>query len=133
MPSLQSGLTPLYTAESPLDSPRSASPLNTHPMVIRSKVRAESNREPIALLTNVEPTNAEEALTIPQWKEAMHQEYNAFMANNTWTLVELPPNRRPISCKWVFRVKENPDGSINKFKARLVAKGFDQHHMHDYT
>jgi len=41
-------------------------------------------------------------------------------------LVPLPQDRKPIGCKWVFRVKENADGSINKYKARLVAKGFNQ-------
>jgi histone deacetylase 1/2 len=30
-------------------------------------------------------------------------------------------------------VKENPDGSINKYKARLVAKGFHQHAGSDFT
>jgi histone deacetylase 1/2 len=40
------------------------------------------------------------------------------------TLVPLPPHRKAIGCKWVFRTKENADGSINKFKARLVGTGF---------
>ena len=52
----------------------------------------------------------------------MQQEYEALMKNNTWSLVPLPPDRKPIGCKWVFRVKENVDGSINKYKAQLVAK-----------
>ena len=56
----------------------------------------------------------------------MQQEYEALMKNHTRDLVSLPPNRKAIGCKWVFRVKENADGSINKFKARLVAKGFNQ-------
>lgn len=58
----------------------------------------------------------------------MQEEYTAFMKNNTWSLVPLPPNREPIGCKWVFRVKENADDSL--IKARLVAKGF--HHLHGF-
>ena len=45
----------------------------------------------------------------------------------------LPPNRKAIGCKWVFRVKENIDGSINKFKVRLVAKGFNQVQGFDFS
>lgn len=40
--------------------------------------------------------------------------------------MSLPPGKNVIGCKWVFRVKENVDGSLNKYKARLVAKGFHQ-------
>ena len=29
--------------------------------------------------------------------------------------------------KWVFRIKQNPDGSIARYKARLVAEGFHQY------
>ena len=61
----------------------------------------------------------------------MQQKYDALMKNRTWALVPLPSNRQAIGCKWVFRVKENTDGSINKFKARLVAKGFHQVHSFD--
>lgn len=56
----------------------------------------------------------------------MRDEYHALLTNNTWTLMPLPPNRSVIGCKWVFRVKENADGTINKYKARLVEKGYDQ-------
>ena len=63
----------------------------------------------------------------------MQQEYDALQKNNTWDLVPLPPNRQVIGCKWVFRVKENADGSINRFKARLVAKGFHQVHGFDFN
>lgn len=47
--------------------------------------------------------------------------------------MQLPPHRKAICCKWVFRIKENPDGSINKYKARLVAKGFHQQSDFDYS
>ena len=56
----------------------------------------------------------------------MQEEYATLMKNNTWSLVSPPANRKDISCKWVFRVKRNPDGSIQKYKARLVAKGLHQ-------
>ena len=62
----------------------------------------------------------------------MQSEYDALMRNGTWTLVDLPASRTAIGCKWVFRVKENPDGSVNKYKARLVAKGFHQQLGFDY-
>jgi len=49
-----------------------------------------------------------------------------------WTLVDLPKGEKPIICKWFFKKKYHPDGSIEKYKARLVAKGFTQKHNIDY-
>jgi len=63
----------------------------------------------------------------------MKDEYATLEKNGTWTLVVPPAHKKPIGCKWVFRVKENPDGSTNKYKARLVAKGFHQTVGSDYT
>lgn len=63
----------------------------------------------------------------------MREEYDALMRNNTWSLVKFLANWYPIGCKWVFRVKENPNDTINKSKARLVAKGFHQRHGFDYS
>lgn len=45
----------------------------------------------------------------------------------------MPSHRKSIGCKWVYRVKENLDGSVNKYKARLVAKGFHQQQGFDYN
>ncbi|KAJ9562298.1 hypothetical protein OSB04_007458 [Centaurea solstitialis] len=61
----------------------------------------------------------------------MDEEYNALLRNLTWELVP-PTSRPPIGCKWLFRVKRHPDGSIAKYKARLVAKGFLQEYGKDY-
>ncbi|KAL6315361.1 hypothetical protein AAG906_000468 [Vitis piasezkii] len=80
-----------------------------------------------------EPQSADEALQNENWKIAMIDEYSALLRNNTWSLVDLLAGRKVIGCKWIFRVKENPDGSINKYKARLVAKGFHQTIGFDYT
>ena len=57
----------------------------------------------------------------------MLSEYNALLSNNTWTLV--PPHSsftNIIGNKWVFKVKQKADGTIERYKARLVAKGFNQ-------
>ena len=43
------------------------------------------------------------------------------------------PNRKIIRNKWVYRLKQKADGSIDRHKARLVAKGFDQEDGIDYT
>lgn len=61
----------------------------------------------------------------------MDNEFNALLANGTWELVP-PSQHKAIGCKWVFRVKRRPDGSIDKYKARLVAKGFLQEYGKDY-
>lgn len=83
-------------------------------------------RHPTLLLAHMEPTSVVQALADPHWFQEMKEEYQALMRNQTWTLVKATDCRKSIGCKWVFRTKENPDGSINRYKARLVAKGFHQ-------
>lgn len=63
----------------------------------------------------------------------MQSEYDALITNGTWTLTTLPFHRKPIGCRWVFKVKQNSDGSIRKYKARLVAKGYHQEQGFDFT
>jgi len=88
---------------------------------------------PTLLLAHSEPKTTKQALSDPTWLSAMQVKYDALLKNNTWSLVPLPSGRTPMGCKWVFRVKENPDGSVNKYKARLVAKGFHQKYGDNYT
>ena len=63
----------------------------------------------------------------------MDKEIEALEVTNTWSLVPLPPGKRPIDCKWVYRVKYLPDGTIERYKVRLVAKGFTQKFGLDYS
>jgi len=109
------------------ESSAPAEPINNHPMQTRSKSGIHCPRiRPSLLLAHTEPKGIKQALSDPTWFSAMQQEYSALLKNHTWDLVPLPPARQAIGCKWVFRIKENADGSINKYKARLVAKGFHQ-------
>ncbi len=66
------------------------------------------------------------------WKEAAQKEYDSLLENETWDLVPLPKGRKTVDCKWVFKVKRNADGSVERYKARLVAKGFTQKFGVDY-
>lgn len=56
----------------------------------------------------------------------MTKELQALQANDTWDVVKLPKGKKPISFKWVFRIKYRVDGSVERHKAHLVAKGFTQ-------
>jgi len=63
---------------------------------------------------------------------AMKDEMGSMARNKVWKLVDLPPQRKSIGNKWVFKIKHWADGSIDMFKARLVAKGFTQIEGVDY-
>src|SRR6266516_3232686 len=60
-------------------------------------------------------------------------EIQSLIENGTFELVQLPPGRKAIGSRWVFRVKRNADGSIERYKARLVAEGFAQRPGFDFT
>ncbi|KAL4575087.1 hypothetical protein LXL04_021928 [Taraxacum kok-saghyz] len=85
-----------------------------------------------SLSTQAEPTSYKEAIQYPEWKQAMDEEIQALELNNTWTVVPLPKDRKPLGCKWVFKLKRKADGSIERHKARLVAKGFNQQEGVDF-
>ena len=78
------------------------------------------------------PRNVQEALTYPDWKKDMNEEMEALQRNTTWELLSLPEGKKTVGCRWIFTVKLNPDGSINRYKAWLVAKGYNQKYGIDY-
>jgi len=67
-----------------------------------------------------------------EWLRAMESEIQSLAQHETWTLKDLPSDKKAIGCKWVFRIKREPSGKIVKHKARLVAKGFTQRPGEDY-
>lgn len=102
------------------------------PKALLSATRHPLPPSPLPSFLPHEPTSYKQALNTPEWNNAMIEEYKALCQQQTWSLVPLPPNKNLIGCKWVFRLKHHPDGSIARFKARLVAKGFHQEPGIDY-
>ena len=79
-----------------------------------------------------EPNSYEQAITHPGWVEAMDKEINALQVNNTWEVVSLLPNKKAVSCKWVYKTKLKANGTLERLKARLVIRGFTQQYGVDY-
>ncbi|CAI7865057.1 unnamed protein product [Closterium sp. NIES-53] len=82
--------------------------------------------EPATLKEALESSHAEE------WKKAMESELKSIEENGTWELVELPEGRNAITSKWLFKIKSDADGKIERYKSRLVAKGYQQKEKVDY-
>lgn len=78
------------------------------------------------------PTSVRSALADPHWRAAMQSEYDALLANDTWTLVSRPPGVNVVTGKWVFRHKFRADGSLDRYKARWVLRGFTRRPGIDY-
>lgn len=93
---------------------------------------AEVEGELLLQSINDEPWNFEEAKEHKVWRYACDDEISLIIKNKTWDLVELPIGAKAIGLKWIFKIKRNSDGSINKYKARLVAKGYTQRHGIDF-
>ncbi|GJP80443.1 hypothetical protein CLOP_g14729 [Closterium sp. NIES-67] len=83
-----------------------------------------------------EPTNPKEAWEGPngkEWKKASDEEMGSIIKNDTFDLVNLPPGRKAISSKWLFKRKTDADSNIERYKSRLVAKGYHQQKKNDYN
>jgi histone deacetylase 1/2 len=83
-------------------------------------------------LVHNEPRNHCDAMTCAHWCAAMETEYSALQANKTWRLIPPRHGINIIDCKWVFKIKQKSDGTIERYKTRLVAKGFKQRYGLDY-
>jgi transposase InsO family protein len=80
-----------------------------------------------------EPFTYAEAVKDHRWRNAMKDEIKALQNNETWTIEDLPPGKKALGCKWIYKIKHKSDGSIERFKARLVVLGNRQVEGIDYT
>lgn len=132
---------PLVSSDSSISDTSSSLPHSSHGMVTRSRTGTlrpktfpdyktfYSTRHPLKALSSVvisvEPSCYSQAVISPEWRAAMGLEFDALLANGTWSLCPRPVNHNVVRNKWVYKIKRKQDGSLERFKARLVAKGFD--------
>nr|XP_028962166.1 uncharacterized protein LOC114826258 [Malus domestica] len=76
---------------------------------------------------------SKEALADPHWQAAMNEKLKSLKMNATWEITDLPADKKPIGCKWVYTMKYKANEIVDHFKARLVAKGYTQKYGIDYT
>ncbi|PKU61722.1 Pentatricopeptide repeat-containing protein [Dendrobium catenatum] len=113
-----------------------AHPPTAHPMETRSKT-GHSRPKKIYDLLAVEdisstPSNYKAAAIHPHWQEAMSLEIEALHNQHTWTLTPPPLDAPVLGCRWTYKTKTKPDGTLDRHKARLVAQGHTQQYGINY-
>jgi len=86
----------------------------------------------VRVIQEVEPICFEQVVKNLKWDNAMDEKMAALDANATWELVALLEDKKAIGCKWVYKVKHNANGYVNRYKTRLVTKGYAQTYGIDY-
>ena len=85
------------------------------------------------MISQVELKNVDEACKDINWKQAMKEELDHIVMNETSELVPRPEDKNVIRTKWVFRNKINDQGKVVRNKATLVCKGYSQQEQIDYN
>ena len=68
----------------------------------------------------------------PNWVDAMVEEYDSIVKNSAWEIFPRPVRKSVVGYRWIYKVKQVVDGSVEKYKAKFVALGFSQIEGIDY-
>jgi hypothetical protein len=79
-----------------------------------------------------EPSSFQEAVQDPTWVDAMVEEYDSIVKKSAWEIVPIPIDKSMVGLRWIYKVKQVFDGSVEKYKATFVARGFSQIRGIDY-
>ncbi|KAK5785187.1 hypothetical protein PVK06_039741 [Gossypium arboreum] len=128
--------TPIDTAEMEEEISKSTT-LDDFPIAIRKGVR-QCTKHPIEKFTSYNslmlsfqaftatldkeqvPTSIAEALKDPKWRRAVEEEICALEKNATWTITDLPQEKKAVGCKWIFAVKYNSNGMAKLNTIRVL-------------
>ena len=75
---------------------------------------------PINFHQAMKSTNSQDSIKV------MNEEYKSMQDNKFWELVPLPEDIKPIRCKWIFEIKQDVNGNVERYKVCLVEKGYTQ-------
>ena len=71
-----------------------------------------------------EPSSFQEVVQKPTWVDAMVEEYESIVKNSAWEIVPRSVDKSMVGSRWIYKVKQVADGSVEKDKAKFVAWGF---------
>eukprot|EP00253_Pinus_taeda_P012596 PITA_12596 len=86
----------------------------------------------VADVVETEPGSYEEAASQQISRDAMVEEYASIMKNDVWEIVPRPKGKSVVTSRWLYKIKNVANGSVEKFKARFLAWGFSQVEGVDY-
>ena len=78
------------------------------------------------------PSSFKEAVQEPTWVDARVEKYDSIVRNIAWDIFPRPVGKSVVGSRWIYKVKQAADGSIEKYKARFFAQGFSQIEGIDY-
>ena len=69
-----------------------------------------------------------------EWEFRFHNdEMISLKKNKTWFLTDLPEDKKPIGCRWIYKRKPSIHGFEEaRYKTRLVEKGYSKQEGIDY-
>ena len=76
-----------------------------------------------AVCAECESKSFSEAMRDKRWTKSVYKEVDVLEVSTTWSVVDLPPGRVALGTMWVFKIKYNADGTVERFKARLLVLG----------
>ena len=100
---------------------------------VTDAIFSEKHQAFLAAITVAEsPRSYNEAVRDPFWNNVMGTEIGALEEQGTWDVTDLPPGKKALGCRWLYKYKFNADGMIERGKSRLVVCGNKQVEGEDY-
>ncbi|KAL9244597.1 hypothetical protein vseg_018360 [Gypsophila vaccaria] len=126
------GNSPSTASQVTVLSPLSGTPYPLVNYVQKNRFSMQYHSYLAALMSQKEPRSFKEAVNDVGWRTTMATEMQALIDNETWTLEKLPPGKKALGSKWLYKIKYKSDSTVEQLKARLVIFGNHQTEGVDY-